>query len=74
MTIGIHRVTSSSEAGRRMISSGQTHEPWRISKEIREWNARVEERKLEVAAVKQAKKAAEFKDSFAAFLERQCKT
>lgn len=42
---GIHRVTPTSEAGSRMISTGKPHDPLSIPKEIREWNAQVEAEK-----------------------------
>jgi len=53
MKKGIHRATADSKRGRQMISPGMEHNPWDIPADIRAWNAKVEQRKLE----KQARKA-----------------
>lgn len=53
---GNHRSTADSEAGRRMISPGIVHEPWRVSKEIQEFNRQVDERKAAKKAAKALRK------------------
>ena len=45
MNKGIHRVTASSKAGRRMISVGMEVNTTRIPQEVQEWNAEVERKK-----------------------------
>lgn len=48
---GIHRVTPTSQGGRRMISIARPHNPQNLTQEQRDWNAQVD-------AKKAAKKAA----------------
>lgn len=45
MNKGIHRVTASSKAGRRMISVGMEVREYAIPPEVRAWNAEVERKK-----------------------------
>lgn len=53
MTSGIHRVTANSKAGRQMTSGGGVeHDPYRISEEIRKWNAKVDAEKKAKAEAK----------------------
>lgn len=42
---GVHRVTPSSEAGRRMITIAQPKNPTPLTKEQRDWNAQVDAKK-----------------------------
>lgn len=49
---GNHRCTANSEAGRRMIYVGVTHDPANIPKEIQEFNRLVDERKAAKKAAK----------------------
>jgi hypothetical protein len=54
MKRGVHRVTPTSEAGRRMISIGRTFNPSDVPPDIRDHNERIDERRR----VKQRAKAA----------------
>jgi hypothetical protein len=53
-TTGVHRVTSNSEAGRRMISSARDPSRYKQASEIYEWNHKVDE----ANAAKKAENAA----------------
>lgn len=46
MSKGIHRVTANSRKGRSMISPGRDHNPDTLTPEQREWNRKVEEKRL----------------------------
>lgn len=58
MTRGIHRVTPTSNAGRRMISPGKEFNPHDVPANIRDHNERIDERRREKQRAKAARKAA----------------
>lgn len=57
MKRGIHRVTPTSEAGRRMISIGREFNPRDVPADIRAHNERIDELRREKQRAKAARKA-----------------
>lgn len=58
MTRGIHRVTPTSKAGRRMISPGKEFNPFDVPLDIRAHNEQIDERRREKQRAKAARRAA----------------
>lgn len=58
MKRGVHRVTPTSKAGRRMISIGKEFNPQDIPADIRAHNEQIDERRREKQRAKAARRAA----------------